>query len=328
MENWTDFMNKITKEITSSFGKYLEKRRDILTERKKEDKGKSISSNRLMEINTVILKELKSHEPQLLNFINYIAESSILVLDNEFNHKLIQFKDIDFNEHRLRNKYTNIIIHYRDDDIVDTFLDVLSSIKEGALTVLKFLKGKVSDSQEGCGISGTKCLTPRLAIKCFQLLNDELLKHNYKPDGSITNVSLGDNKGIMTQRYERMIPLDTLKTFPKKKQSAKKKQSFKKAKADADAKAKANVKADANADAKAKANVKADANANAKANVKADADAKAKAKANVKADANANAKANAVVRNNSGIGKLKLNIGGFRKIRNGSKSKNVYSAKT
>lgn len=61
MENWTDFMNKITKEITSSFGKYLEKRRDILTERKKEDKGKSISSNRLMEINTVILKELKSH---------------------------------------------------------------------------------------------------------------------------------------------------------------------------------------------------------------------------------------------------------------------------
>ena len=227
-EKWRDFMkNKITGEITKSFGKYFKKKHDILNKKQTHKK---------MEINTVILKELKSQEQELVNFITYIAESSILVFDNEFNHKLIQFKDIDFKAHPLHNKYVNIIIHYRDDDNIDTFLDVLSSLKEGALTILKFLKVRASDTHDGCGITGTKCLTPRLAIKCFQLLNEELLKHNYKPDGSITTVALEDNKGFMTQRYERMTmnystkrkQLTKNNSLTKKKQSTKKNQRTKK----------------------------------------------------------------------------------------------------
>ena len=128
---------------------------------------------------------------ELENFITYIAESSILVLDNEFNHKLIQFKDIDFNEHQLHNKYVNIIIHYRDDDTIDKFLSVLSSIEsvKGAFTkLMSGAKAMDTDTHEGCGITGTKCLTTRLSRKCFQLLNKELLINTYKPTGRITNV--------------------------------------------------------------------------------------------------------------------------------------------
>jgi hypothetical protein len=72
------------------------------------------------------------------------------------------------------------------------------------LKIIKSLKGTFISKHEGCGISGSKCLTPRLAIKCFQLLNEELLKSMYKPDGSITTISLDKGKGIMTQRYEKI----------------------------------------------------------------------------------------------------------------------------
>ena len=200
-------MKKIRNSTIDSFQKYYDK---IYL----REPDYSQSKKNAARINKAAADSEISQFKELENFITYIAESSILVFDNEFNYKLIQFKDIDFKTHPLHNKYVNIIIHYRDDDTVDTFLDVLGSVNsiKGVLTKLMFgSKALETDTHEGCGITGTKCLTPRLTIKCFQLLNQELLNHKYKPDGSITTVSLGNNKGFMTQRYERIADLRPLK---------------------------------------------------------------------------------------------------------------------
>ena len=225
---YKDMMKKIRNSTIDSFQKYYDKiylREPVSSQSKKN----------AARINKAAADSEISQFKELENFITYIAESSILVFDNEFNYKLIQFKDIDFKTHPLHNKYVNIIIHYRDDDTVDTFLDVLGSVNsiKGVLTKLIFgSKALETDTHEGCGITGTKCLTPRLTIKCFQLLNQELLNHKYKPDGSITNVSLGNNKGFMTQRYERIADLYSvpLKKVSTKKNSLTKKNSVTKQK--------------------------------------------------------------------------------------------------
>ena len=156
--------------------------------------------------NSQIYEEFNHIKKELPPFIKHIGDSSILVYDDNFSHKLVAFKDIDFSKdgHPLKSKYVNIIIHYSDNDKIDTFLEVLSSLKSGVLKIIKSLKGTRSSKHEGCGISGSKCLTPRLAIKCFQLLNEELLNYMYKPDGGITTISLDKSKGIMTQRYEKI----------------------------------------------------------------------------------------------------------------------------
>ena len=164
------------------------------------------SFNIINSIKSQLSSDIAEKQQSLEEFIEHIAESSILVYDNEFSHTLIPFKDIDFSKggHPLKSKYVNIIIHYRDNDTIDTLLDIVTSLKKGLLSMSSLAKSSASSDNEGCGLSGTKCLTPRLTIKCFQLLTEELIKSMYKPDGSITTVSLGNDKGFMTQRYEKI----------------------------------------------------------------------------------------------------------------------------
>jgi hypothetical protein len=170
-------------------------------------------------------KEINDKKSDLDKFVKYIAESSILIYDDGFNHTLVPFKDIDFRYyHPLKSKYVFIVIHYNDDDGFDTLFNLFGSLKTviGAVTVGK----SASDSShKGCGLSGTNCLTPRLAIKCFQLLNTELstIMSPYKPVGNITTVSLDGNKGIMTQQYEKISESSILR---KKSSKLKKKNSL------------------------------------------------------------------------------------------------------
>jgi len=228
-KKWSKFMNNtVTKSITESFGHYYMK----LTMEMERKHPHKTQINR----NNIIRTKQKDNEKNMYKFITYIADSSILVYDNKFIPNLIPFKDIDFVKHPLHNKYVNIIINYNDDDIVDKILEMISSVKEGVVSIIKTLKSAESGVDDGCGWGGQSCLGPKLAIRCFQLLSEEVSTladrstqsvklWSYKPVGNINTVSLGKGKGFMSQQYKR-ISDDTPSTnnapsIPKKKKSSK-----------------------------------------------------------------------------------------------------------
>jgi hypothetical protein len=57
--------------------------------------------------NSQIYEEFNHIKKELPPFIKHIEDSSILVYDDNFSHKLVAFKDIDFSKdvHPLKSKY-------------------------------------------------------------------------------------------------------------------------------------------------------------------------------------------------------------------------------